>query len=63
MSFYLFQFVCNVCSVTATSVLRVKVFSSRDLFRRRDHIEDEMGGTCSTHGTDEKCVQYFGWKT
>jgi len=22
-----------------------------------------MGGTCSTHGRDEKCTQYFGWKT
>jgi hypothetical protein len=25
--------------------------------------EDEVGGTCSTHGTDEKCIQYFSWKT
>jgi hypothetical protein len=24
--------------------------------------EDEMGGACSTHGSDEKCIQYFGWK-
>jgi hypothetical protein len=24
---------------------------------------DEMIGTCSTHGRDEKCIQYFGWKT
>jgi hypothetical protein len=23
---------------------------------------DEMGGTRSTHGIDEKCIQYFGWK-
>jgi len=21
-----------------------------------------MGETCSTHGTDDKCTQYFGWK-
>jgi hypothetical protein len=21
-----------------------------------------VGGICSTHGEDEKCVQYFGWK-
>jgi len=20
-------------------------------------------GACSTHGRDEKCFQYFGWKT
>jgi hypothetical protein len=24
--------------------------------------EDEMGGSCSTHRRDEKCVQYFVWK-
>jgi hypothetical protein len=24
--------------------------------------EDEIGGTCSTHGRDKKCAQYFGWK-
>jgi len=22
-----------------------------------------MGGTGSTHGRDEKCIQYFGWNT
>jgi len=21
-----------------------------------------MSGACSTHGTDEKCIQNFGWK-
>jgi len=26
-------------------------------------IEDAMGGTCSTNGTDENCIQYFSWKT
>jgi metal-dependent hydrolase (beta-lactamase superfamily II) len=25
--------------------------------------EVEMGGICSTHGTDEKYMQYFGCKT
>jgi hypothetical protein len=25
--------------------------------------EDEMGGTCSTHGKYEKCVQNFGRET
>jgi hypothetical protein len=25
--------------------------------------EDEMGGTCSTHGRDEKYILYFGWET
>jgi hypothetical protein len=24
--------------------------------------EDEMGGACSTKGSDEKCIQDFGWK-
>jgi hypothetical protein len=28
-----------------------------------DHIEDEMGGTCSRDGRGEKYVTYFGWKT
>jgi hypothetical protein len=21
-----------------------------------------IGGECSTHGRDKKCIQYFGWK-
>jgi hypothetical protein len=25
--------------------------------------QDETGQTCSTHGKDEKCIQYFGRKT
>jgi hypothetical protein len=24
--------------------------------------DDEMGGACSTHGRDEKSVQYCSWK-
>jgi hypothetical protein len=29
-----------------------------------DHVkEDEIDGTCTTHGSDEKCMQKFGWKT
>jgi hypothetical protein len=24
---------------------------------------DEKGRECSTHGRDEKCTEYFGWKT
>jgi len=24
---------------------------------------DKIGGACNTHGSDEKCTQYFGWKT
>jgi len=31
----------------------IKVFMSRRM----------TGGTYSTHGKDEKCVHYFGWKT
>jgi hypothetical protein len=23
----------------------------------------ELGGTCSAHGRDKKCVQSFGWKS
>jgi len=23
----------------------------------------EMGGTCSMHGRDEKCIHNFNWKT
>jgi len=25
--------------------------------------ENEMGGTCSTYGGDEKCIQIFGGET
>jgi hypothetical protein len=25
--------------------------------------EDEMGGTCSIYGRDEKGIQYFGWES
>jgi len=25
--------------------------------------EDEIGGACSIHGEDEKCIQYSGWET
>jgi len=24
--------------------------------------KDAMGEACNTHGRDEKCRQYFGWK-
>jgi len=27
------------------------------------HLNDEVGGACSMHGRDEKCVQNFGWET
>jgi hypothetical protein len=26
-------------------------------------IKDEMDGICSTHGRDNICIRYFGWKT
>jgi hypothetical protein len=26
------------------------------------NVKDEMGGTCSAHGKDEKFLQNFGWK-
>jgi hypothetical protein len=25
--------------------------------------EDEVGGTCGTHGGGERCLQGFGWET
>jgi hypothetical protein len=25
--------------------------------------KNEMGGACRMHGKDDKCVQYFRWKT
>jgi hypothetical protein len=28
-----------------------------------DHINDETGGACSTHGRDKKCMQICGLKT
>jgi hypothetical protein len=29
-----------------------------------DHqIKNQMGGSCSTHGNEEKCIHSFGWKT
>jgi hypothetical protein len=24
--------------------------------------EDEVGGTCGTHGGEERCLQGFGWE-
>jgi hypothetical protein len=30
---------------------------------KREEVEDEMGGACSTHGRDEICIQNFGRKT
>jgi hypothetical protein len=26
------------------------------------HLEDEMGGTCNTHGGGERCLQEFGFE-
>jgi hypothetical protein len=28
-----------------------------------DKIKNKMGGACSTHGRDEKCVQNLRWET
>jgi hypothetical protein len=36
------------------------LYASQDIFRVK---ENEIGGTCSTHGRVEKCIKYFGWKT
>jgi hypothetical protein len=34
------------------------LYSSPDIIK-----EDEMGGTCSSHGRGEICIHYFGWET
>jgi len=26
-------------------------------------MKREKGSACSTHGRDERCIQYSGWKT
>jgi hypothetical protein len=28
-----------------------------------DSLENAIGGTRSTYGTEKKCIQYSGWKT
>jgi len=31
---------------------------------RGDQLKEVgIGGVCSTHVKDKKCIQYFGWKT
>jgi len=39
------------------------VYASTDIIRVIKIKEDKMGGTCSTHRKDEKCVDSLGWKT
>jgi len=42
----------------------MKVLNSFNRARFTKSIkEDEMSGSWSTHGRDDKCIQYFGWKT
>jgi len=31
----------------------------RNLYASPSIKEDEMGGACSTHGKDEKCIEHF----
>jgi hypothetical protein len=37
--------------------------SYRNVTLRYQIKEDEMGGSCTMHGGDEKCIQNFGRKT
>jgi hypothetical protein len=39
------------------------LYASPNIIRAYQIMEDEMGGSCSTDGRDEKCSQYFDWKT
>jgi hypothetical protein len=48
---------CNKSSVVDLNI-NINLLNSGDLIK-----EDEMGGAFSTRGRDEKCIQYFGWKT
>jgi hypothetical protein len=43
--------------------IHVSYASSYRLVTQGDVKEDEMGGACSSHGRDEKCIQHFGRKT
>jgi hypothetical protein len=38
------------------------LYDSSNIIRGDQIKEDEMGSTCSTHGSYEKCIQYFSWK-
>jgi hypothetical protein len=54
---------CDTTLDRAPLVLLNSVTISEDIHYLADQIkEDEMGGACSTHETDDKCVQTFGWK-
>jgi hypothetical protein len=36
------------------------LYTSQNIMRVIKSRRIKMGGTCSTHGRDEKCIQYFG---
>jgi hypothetical protein len=38
------------------------LYSSRNIVRVIKSMEDEVGGTCGTHGGGERCLQGFGWE-
>jgi hypothetical protein len=40
-----------------------ELYATPHISKRVQIKEDEMDGTCSTHGIDDKFIKYFGWKT
>jgi len=39
------------------------LYASPDIIRVIKSRRMRWAGACSTHGRDEKCIKYFGWKT
>jgi hypothetical protein len=39
------------------------LYTSPNIVRVIKSMKVRWGGTCSTDGRCEKCIQYFGWKT
>jgi hypothetical protein len=60
----LFRVFClPVSSLKTYCIMRSFITCTLHQYYSGDQIkEDEMGGACSTHGRDEKCIQYFGGK-
>jgi hypothetical protein len=46
----------NCIMMNVTALIRHRIFLGRS------NKEDEVGGTCGTHGGEEKCSQDFGWE-
>jgi hypothetical protein len=50
-------------AVENSTVKNVIIRTLRQYYEDDKMKEDEMGGTCSTHGRSEKCLQSFCQKT